>query len=140
MSTAMPATAEAAGLGPVAPDATGQMSGAGVPVDLEGFWGKTANDFVNMMGETPEERQKNLMAFVDTMGKINELGQNLGQTTLMQRIGQKKGAEIVSQAQAPPPASAFQPTTTLDPGGMQALMSSVGLGPQAISEATRWRG
>lgn len=109
---------------------------------IKGVIGKAAGDFVQSLGDTPEERQQNLAAFTKSIGTINELGKGLGQTTLMQRLGQKKGAEMVNeqQAAAHAPGMTMDPLPPMSPERISQLMQDVGLGVQGIREATRWRG
>lgn len=118
-------------------------SGPAAPAEPPGMWaqikgmlGKTAGDFVEAMGADPKERMQNLQMFTEAIGTINGLGEKLGQTSLMQRMGEKRGQEIVSdfKAQQPMPP----PVNQLTPDDAAAIMESVGLGVQGIKEATRW--
>jgi hypothetical protein len=104
---------------------------------IKGVIGDAAGSFVEMLGDTPEERQKNLEMFTKSIGTINQLGAEMGQTTLAQRLGRKRGAEMVQQAQAPP--MPIQPLPPITPEMMHSLMDTVGMGVSGIKEATRWR-
>jgi len=101
--------------------------------------GKTATDFVQMMGDTPEERQTNLDAFSKLIGSVNQLGSEIGQTSLPQRLGAKKGAEMVQDQQARMDTQAMVPLPPMSPERVNRMMEDVGLGVQGITQATRWR-
>jgi hypothetical protein len=103
---------------------------------IKGIIGKTAGDFVNSLGDTPEERQRNLEVFTKSIGTINQLGTEVGQSTLMQRLGAKKGTEMVqSQAQAAQ-AAQYAPLPPLNSDMMANIMNDVGLGVRGIQEST----
>ena len=136
---------------PAPPPVAGQTGPAqtiapGMPPEPPGMWsqmkgmiGKTATDFVQMMGDTPEERQTNLDAFSKLIGSVNQLGSEIGQTSLPQRLGAKKGAEMVQDQQARMDTQAMVPLPPMSPERINRMMEDVGLGVQGITQATRWR-
>lgn len=109
----------------------------GLPAEISQILGKTTTDFLNLMGDTPEERAQNLEAFTKTMNSINQIGQGLGQTSLIQRMGAKRGAELVQERAGSMPPQALEPLPPMSPEMVRDMLNSVGLGAQAIAAATR---
>lgn len=109
--------------------------------NIKGMLGQTAGDFVQMLGDSPEERQTNMDAFNQVMKTINGLGAGLSKTTLVQRLGKQRGIEMVqqqrqNQAMA---AQAMQPMPTMTPDQVMQMLNNVGLGVRGIQDATRTR-
>ena len=120
--------------GPAAPGEPPGMWG-----QIKGFLGKTAGDFVESMGDTPEERQQNLQMFTEAISTMNGLGAKLGQSTLMQRMGQKRGAEMVEEWKNQPPPQPMPPMNRLSPSDLDAILGGTNMkAAQDIQEATRW--
>src|SRR5262245_4066938 len=110
---------------------------AGMWGQIKGFLGDTAGKFVQMMGDTPEERQTNLEAFTKTIGAVNQLGAELGQTTLPKRLGEQKGAEMLEAAQARPMPPLPDPSR-LSPEMLDSILGNTMGAQKGIKEATSW--
>lgn len=132
------------GVGPIPANAQMVTPGGGDTGFLSSLLGDTASKFVNLMGDTPEERQQNLEMFTKALGTVNQLSGELGQTSLVQRLGHQKGVEMSqnqSGGQAAAALASLMPRSPLDPDQVAQMMDSVGLGVRGIKEATgpeRW--
>jgi hypothetical protein len=116
-----------------------QAEDPGMWAQIKGIIGKSAGDFVQSMGDTPEERQQNLALFSKSIGAINQLGQEVSQSTLMQRLGKKRGEEMVQEQAAASQAAmaaAMQPLPPMSPEAMERILRDIGLGVSGIKEAT----
>jgi hypothetical protein len=103
---------------------------------IKGMLGKTAGDFVQSLGDTPEERQMNLKTFSDAIGTINQVGAQVQQTSLLQRLGAKRGAEMVDEARNAPPPQPMTPLPPISPEMIQDMLNNVGLGVSGIQSST----
>jgi hypothetical protein len=103
---------------------------------ISGFIGDTASKFVQSMGDTPEERQQNLELFTKSIGTINQLGSEISQSTLAQRMGQSKAKDMLAQQQQAAQAASMQPLPPMNADLLANIMNDVGLGVRGIQEAT----
>jgi len=110
---------------------------SGVWDTMKGFIGEHATNFVKSMGDTPEERQKNVETFATVLKTINGLGAQVGQSTLAQRLGQQKAKEVIQQQGS---VQNMQPLPPMSPEMIQGMLDSVGYGAQDVRNATRWGG
>jgi hypothetical protein len=146
--TPMPTPVNPSAMNPAAgtlpPEAQMVVPGGGAINEDAGTWaqvrhalGDTTTDFLNLMGDTPEERQTNLESFTKSLKGINDISAQLGKSTLMQRMGQQRGAELAQSAAPPTSPEIYRPMPPMSPQMISDMLESVGLGAQAIATATR---